>query len=239
MVNSQLSNTSHDRNLWNYFQSGKNCDKFSDAKCRLDIILKKIRKQNKSGKVLEIGLGDGYLTRQLFLLGYDVTGLDISDVNIKRLRKEMKNATLIIGNINNMPFRDESFDVIIATELIEHLNNKDLAKGLKEMKRCLRKGGMFIVTVPADEVLEDSMIFCPNCKFLFHRYGHRQSFSKARLESIFLNYFQNYKVTKFLEIGSNVNICEKIKYIIKMKLANLSYRYFSSFSGRFMIVGFK
>jgi len=238
-INSEI--TDIDVNLWDYHQTKDNIDVFNGAEYRLDFVINKLVRllTNKRARVLDIGLGSGYLLKKLEKIGFETYGLDISRVNIKRLKKILTNTHLELGNINKMPFKNEYFDAIVASEILEHLDDKDLTKALKEISRCLRKNGVFVVTVPADENLRDLEIFCPYCKKTFHRYGHKQSFSKTRLNLLFKNNFNDFKIIKFLEIDKNAGLYLRFKHKIKMKLVNLPLPYFESFIGRYMVYGFK
>jgi len=82
-----------------------------------------------------------------------------------------------------MPFPDEHFDVVVMSEVLEHLDPDVFQTTLSEVRRVLRKGGRFIGTVPARERLEDSLVVCPQCGCVFHRWGHKQTFDIASLSA--------------------------------------------------------
>ena len=83
-----------------------------------------------------------------------------------------------------LPFGDAGFDAVVASEVLEHLTDEVLRPGLGEVARVLRPGGRFIGTVPAEELLDESLTVCPSCGHQFHRWGHVQSFSAARLKEV-------------------------------------------------------
>ncbi len=105
----------------------------------------------KTNKVLDAGCGDGFylfLLSQLFpslkLVGldYEQRGLDSAKQKLKS-----KKIKLIQGDLmKKLPFKDNHFDVIIMSEVIEHL--PDDVKGLKEIRRILRPGGIILLSVP-------------------------------------------------------------------------------------------
>ena len=78
-------------------------------------------------KVLDVGAGSGALINLI----PNAIGLDLAP----------KHPKIIEGDISNMPFRDDSFDTIFATEILEHLDDETLNKGLDEIFRVLRGGG--------------------------------------------------------------------------------------------------
>lgn len=94
-------------------------------------------------EVLELGCGLGILARQLLQFGNTVTGLDISEAAITHLPEEIKG---VVATLPDLPFPDYSFDVVVATEVLEHIDNDDAC--IKEVVRVLRPGGRAYFAVP-------------------------------------------------------------------------------------------
>jgi ubiquinone/menaquinone biosynthesis C-methylase UbiE len=94
--------------------------------------------------ILDVGCGTG---GNLTLFNGFVVGLDISPQALELARKRKPDAVLCRGEAENLPFKDESFDLVLALDLLEHL--PDDIKGLSEMYRVLKKGGNALITVPA------------------------------------------------------------------------------------------
>lgn len=117
-------------------------------KRRAKLLLKELD-PNPDDKILDVGCGDGYYLYLLSNLGnFNLTGIDsdkkaLIAANIQVKNKNMK---LILEDIMSMPFKDESFDKIICSEVLEHLDNDKSA--LIEMKRVLKKNGVLCITVP-------------------------------------------------------------------------------------------
>jgi len=120
--------------------------------------------------VLDVGAGSGALISQI----PNAIGLDLVP----------KHPGMIKGDISNMPFRDESFDTIFATEVLEHLDDETLNKGLDEITGLLRVKGYLIITVPYKEDLRQNMVVCPKCGAKFHRCGHMQVFDEERMREM-------------------------------------------------------
>ena len=91
------------------------------------------------------------------------------------------------ASIENIPFEDNTFDLIVSTDLIEHLPDSVLDNGLSEMNRVLVNGGNAIVTTLLEEKLENNACKCPECGEIFHRIYHVQSFTKDELIKRFEN----------------------------------------------------
>lgn len=100
-------------------------------------ILKTIR--NK--KVLEVGCGRGYLARKLSEKNL-VTACDI--VLSDQLKQEKSQVRYIEANIEALPFKDRSFDFVVTTHTLEHV--QDIAKAVSELRRVAKEG--LVVVVP-------------------------------------------------------------------------------------------
>lgn len=97
-------------------------------------------------RVVDVGCGNGQLIRKLIRERQAVcTGVDISDVALEALRRELGIATLQTV-LPAIPAPDESFDVGICSECLEHLDQPRETVG--EMHRIVKEGGRLILTVP-------------------------------------------------------------------------------------------
>ena len=102
-------------------------------------------------RTLDTGTSAGTNLRMLKELGFrNVTGLDISEDAIAFC--EAKGLGLVEqGDVCAMPFADDSFDLVLATDVVEHV--EDDAGALREIARVLRPGGTLLLTVPAFKLL--------------------------------------------------------------------------------------
>jgi len=99
--------------------------------------------------VLDVGCGAGVFSQAMAKEAKEVIGLDYSETNIKAVKKrygEISNLKFKLSDATNMPFDDECFDSILATELIEHID--DDSKFVEECGRVLKKGGRVVITTP-------------------------------------------------------------------------------------------
>lgn len=101
------------------------------------------------GAILDIGCGQGLLLKKIRARaeeGSTFTGIDISGKLCDMARQNNPEATIVQGDAEALPFADNSFDIILMTEVMEHL--LDYAQALSEVRRVLKKGGVFVMSVP-------------------------------------------------------------------------------------------
>lgn len=113
----------------------------------LKVALNKYTKQ--LGQALDVGCGTGAVLKMLEQAGWQARGVDMSPDAIKYC--EAKNLSVNIGFADKINFPDDTFDLVIASDVLEHLEND--AAAVKEIRRVLKPGGIFIVTVPAHQFL--------------------------------------------------------------------------------------
>jgi len=104
-------------------------------------MLSLVSPQNLQGLALDNGCGIGILVESMPNGGRCVIGLDISAGMINRAQKRM--TKLVLGDSQKLPFRDSSFDVIIARSLLHHL--PDPPAGIAEMARVLKETGEVVL----------------------------------------------------------------------------------------------
>ncbi|MDI6591317.1 MAG: class I SAM-dependent methyltransferase [Patescibacteria group bacterium] len=112
-------------------------------------LIQKNRKNVGEFTLLDIGCGTGRYLNHFLSLGKTV-GVDISEPMLEKARKNTKDqAILIKADAENLPFKDNTFDVVTCSYLFENLNGpKDNPKKVfKEMYRVTKKGGQIIFTV--------------------------------------------------------------------------------------------
>lgn len=103
------------------------------------------------GKViLDIGCGNGLYTIGFSELGQNTIGIDISEKALMQaqINKLQLNGSseFIIACAENLPFSNSCFDIVIAIETLEHVNNQEMA--LREAGRTLKKDGHIVAYVP-------------------------------------------------------------------------------------------
>jgi SAM-dependent methyltransferase len=99
----------------------------------------------EGARILDAGCGSGRNMLELARLG-TVTGIEMSDASVA-LARERAVGEVISGSVLDMPFADDSFELIVSLDVIEHLED-DLG-ALREFRRAVAPGGTLLVTVPA------------------------------------------------------------------------------------------
>jgi 2-polyprenyl-3-methyl-5-hydroxy-6-metoxy-1,4-benzoquinol methylase len=101
----------------------------------------------KGYKVLELGCGTGYFTKELAKTEATITAIDISPVLLQEAEKDiqMPNVKFSVDNAYQMSFSDETFDAIVGSSVLHHL---DINKAIKEIYRVLKQGGIIAFTEP-------------------------------------------------------------------------------------------
>jgi SAM-dependent methyltransferase len=104
-----------------------------------------------AARVLDIGTSTGTNLRMLKEMGFTrVTGLDPSDDAIRYCARKGL-GTVRKGDVCSIPFEDGSFDLVLATDIIEHVD--DDRRAVEEIRRVLAPGGVALFTVPAFQAL--------------------------------------------------------------------------------------
>ena len=126
---------------------------------------------------------DGVVGARLLGLGCYGKGIDIVQELVDKAKKHGLDAEQ--GSVEDLSrFKDETFDVVICSEVLEHLYDPMIA--IKEAYRVLKKGGKYIVTVPH-----------PDSEMSGDKLGdyHQINFSIEILDTLFHNVFERGKVT--------------------------------------------
>jgi ubiquinone/menaquinone biosynthesis C-methylase UbiE len=105
-----------------------------------------ILKEDPSVKALDLGAGRGLYTGLLLKKKYKVVSVDINPRMLEIIHQKFGNKVLTIeAGCVNLPFENESFDIILAIELVVHV--PEIEKLLSEIKRILRSNGKAILSV--------------------------------------------------------------------------------------------
>jgi len=143
---------------------------------RNQIIMSHLRNQipnDRSLKILNIGIATGHTSELLTEFG-EVKSVEYDQACYEFTRKAVPSLDLIQGSILELPFEAASYDLVCALDVIEHVEDHQLA--VQEMQRVCKLGGLVCVTVPA-------------FKFLWNQHDevnyHIRRYNKSSLTSLF------------------------------------------------------
>lgn len=176
----------------------------------------------KDKVVLDSACGDGYGSSLLAESAFKVVGLDIDEAVVEKANQKYGNSKLsyIAGSVENLPFDDAIFDIIVSYETIEHVNEKIQNSFLKEIKRVLKPDGILIISTPNKAVYTDLVKG-------INKFHIKEFYAKEYLEFLY-NYFPiidifcQYPDTGYfitherdaVDISHNIVNKEKCRYII-------------------------
>lgn len=99
----------------------------------------------KNKKILDLGCGPGLYAKTLLNKGAKIKGIDISEKMIKIAKKEAPKAEFKQGDSENLPYKNNEFDIVVASLVLGHIKSWD--KTLEEIKRVLKKRGIFVFSI--------------------------------------------------------------------------------------------
>lgn len=162
----------------------------------ISTILFRIVKHYIVDDILDIGAGSGALIRLLKGKGFKAKGVDLYST-LDDIQQ---------GTITDLPFEEASFNTAFCCDVIEHLADEQIDKGLKETARVLQRGGHLIITTPYNEDLKLNSVVCPECGHEFHRYGHLQSFDEKKITELLSKHGFKKNFLKIYALGAMVKI---------------------------------
>jgi SAM-dependent methyltransferase len=137
------------------------------------VLLNKIEAKSDA-KILDIGSGIGDDISEINNFGH-VYAMDIDQKTLDLIPEDLV-VEKRIGDICNIPYEKNSFDIVISFDVLEHIKND--FKAVSEIKRVLKPGGSFVFTVPAN-------------RFIYSKHdeieGHCRRYNKKMLKSLMLN----------------------------------------------------
>jgi ubiquinone/menaquinone biosynthesis C-methylase UbiE len=137
----------------------------------------------KGKSVIDIACGEGYGSSFLADVASSVIGVDIDPeaVSFAAAKYKKKNLEYRVGNCAAIPAENESVDVLVSFETIEHHDQHD--EMMREVKRVLKPGGLLIISTP-DRVQYSDM---RNFKNSFHV----KELTEEEFEILLKKYFKN------------------------------------------------
>jgi len=151
-------------------------------KCKFDILLENIGKNKKFINGIDLGCSGNSILNFIENVKnksfYDIASIPLNQYVSKKITKSpphLKRDYLhpLCGDLTNLPYRDNSFDILFTLDTLEHI--KDDKSAISEISRILKKDGIAVITVP-----------------------HREDYYKAQNKLI--GHFRRYEIDKLIKL---------------------------------------
>lgn len=155
-----------------------------------------LAKSLKADSILDAGCGEGFTMEKLakFSVGKKIEGIEYSEKAISFGKKLFPNLVFKQANIYDLPYKDNSFDLVVCTEVLEHL--EDPAKAIREMLRVSQK--YLIISVPNEPF------------FMLSNFLRGKNLSRLGNDKEHINHWGIFSIKTFLE--KNGLKIKQIKY---------------------------
>lgn len=195
------------------------CDVIPSIQHQYNLDISKSLIKNKT--ILDIGCWSGQYAKLAAKFAKKTFGIDPNEQAIVVAEYEASSAEFKVGSVLRIPFKDNFFDFVIFSEVLEHIPEGTEKKAIKEIKRVLKPNGHFLISTPSDNIL--SILLDPAFFLIKHRH-----YSKNQVLSFLKDNFQVEKAfyTRgiFNLITSNIELFSKHLFNKKFIPPNWLYR---------------
>lgn len=157
----------------------------------------------KNPNILDLGIGDGRLTKQLKKLSENIFGVDISFSMLKKTKK--KTNLIVNADSKYIPFKENCFDLILSSFLIVHIDNPYYL--LLDISKILKINGFYIFNIISQK--SPPVLSYNNKKFRIKSYYHCNKKINNILNKTNFNYDFEEIIIKGKKV-STIYICKKI-----------------------------
>jgi SAM-dependent methyltransferase len=148
------------------------------------------------GLCLDLGCGIGQYTKWFMNNGYEVISSDISKIALEKV-KEFNNNVVNIDMREKLPFEDNIFDLVFANLSIHYFSDKDTKNIINEIKRILKKDGLFIGSVNSIQGL--AKIKDTALELDYHFYSNKDKLIRLFDVDDVNNYLKDFNIIKVEE----------------------------------------
>ena len=161
-----------------------------DEKDRVRTTRSVIRKLQGIHTILDAGCGDGRVSNGL-KKRYQVVSMDVSQAALKHAQPPKVKAS-----IAHIPFGSRAFDLAMAADVIEHLQDSVYPRAITELKRVANR--FILIGVPFNQQLSIGLCRCVQCSNRFHVSQHQRRFTLRVLKKLF---YPDFRLKAYYECG--------------------------------------
>lgn len=163
-------------------------------------------------KIMDLGCGTGYY---LFLLSslpatLDLTGLDNDKKALSEAKDSLdKKINFVLSDSHRLPFKDKTFDKVVASEVFEHLEDDQVA--LMEIFRILKPGGILVISTPS---INYPLLWDPINWILQHFFGThiKEGFFSGIWNQHIRLYMLEDLESKFIKAGFKIEVAKELTF---------------------------
>lgn len=167
-------------------------------------------------RALEVGFNDFRVTRALLRVA-DVVSIDLP----RPLIGAPRGVSLAFSNIRAVPFADASFDLVVCTEVLEHLDDATLCASIAELQRVCQR--YILLTVPWQQRVDNERFRCSCCGHEENCMGHLRRIGERELTS----WFPGWKTVMLRTIGTVNGYAPHWVYAVARRIGNVWFDYWT------------
>ena len=231
-----LEHYKKDAEIFNYGDTGLNKSNKIENKLLHKTILKQI--PLNAEKILDAGCGGGWLASKLKSTDKLLVSMDVSPTNPTNALENFPfdKHYAIVADVYNLPFKPDTFDCIVASEIMEH--TVDPARFVEELVKIIKPGGKLIITTPYNE--KSPLTLCVHCNkptpFNAHLHQVNEKFVDIILKPCENISFSTRKFNNKFLVKFRILILLNLLGYTTWKLADRLFNFLFSNPTRFMIV---
>lgn len=200
--------------IWDYYGSSTAQDTVyfgATVGAHVARIIRRLGLLKNKSIIIDFSCGKGHLIEHCSqhlpatakIIGFDPSNNSVMEANARNRQTNNFGGAFHLPSLPSN-IEAEYADLILLTEVIEHLDNTQINDVLSECYRILKPGGILFVTTPNNEQLDREKTICPECGCIFHRWQHIRSWAPITLKETLTNHgFDNVR-TKTITWGNEL-----------------------------------
>ena len=191
---------------------------------------------NKPVKILEVGCGTGEFWQEnnsKLASGSEVLMTDFSEGMVEKAKSKINfdNIKLEVADIENLPYPDDSFDIVMAHHVIYHAADKD--KAISELKRVVKPDGFISITTNSERHMLNVYTIAHSIDDNFSMVRNIDGFTEEDADEMLKNHFSNIKKEVYedmLEVDDLEFMIEYIKSTTEPRKIYLKEDFYDKYS---------